>query len=309
MSKGLFLPVLASSLLGLLCILPLWLIDFSAVEIVFGRFLVFGLLILLVLPFRRDALKRYDIAEPRCRWQNGVILALTGHIGYYLFLILSIRSLGGLAACLLVATLPVLFNFSSRRQACSSTQKLSLLILFCSLILLMFDKAALVEDSTDKDQFATGVIWLLLAGVCWLCAANRQVWIVRACSGLDRSNHLMMSGLCTSLALILLLPLTLFGEGEWRLFSESDGRSWYLFWFAMLIAGAFCTLLARVIWNNRLAYGSDSFRAKVMISEPLMIGLLYFLLESRWPDTVEWSILVLTGLALLMFYHRVWKAD
>ncbi|MET4693474.1 DMT family transporter [Endozoicomonas lisbonensis] len=307
MSKGLFLSVFASGLLGFLCILPLWLVDFSAVEIVFGRFLVFGLLILLVLPFRRDALKRYDTAPPRSRWQNGLILALTGHIGYYLFLILSIRSLGGMAAFLLVGTLPILFSLSHHSKGTHHpvSQKLALFMLFCSLVLLMFDKAALVEDSSDKDQFATGVIWLLLAGSCWMCAASRQAWIVRACSGIDRSNHLMMSGLCTSLALTVLLPLALVGEGEWRLFTRQDGRSWYIFWFGMILAGVFCTLLARVIWNNRLAYASDSVRAGAMVSEPLMIGVLFFLLETRWPDTVEWSIIALSGLALWLFYRRV----
>ena len=306
MSKGLFLSVFASGLLGFLCILPLWLVDFSAVEIVFGRFLVFGLLILLVLPFRRDALKRYETAAPRSRWQNGLILALTGHIGYYLFMILSIRSLGGMAAFLLVGTLPILFSLSHHSKGTHHpvSHKLALFMLFCSLVLLMFDKAALVEDSSDKEQFATGVIWLLLAGSCWLCAANRQVWIVRACSGIDRSNHLMMSGLCTSLALIVLLPLALVGEGEWRLFTEPDGRIWYAFWFGMILAGVFCTLLARVIWNNRLAYASDSVRAGAMVSEPLMIGVLFFLLETRWPDTVEWSIIALSGLALWLFYRK-----
>ena len=305
--KGLFLSVFTSSLLGFVCILPLWLVDFSAAEIVFGRFLVFGLLILLVLPFRCDALKPYDTAAPRSRWQNGLILALTGHIGYYLFLILSIRSLGGMAACLLIATLPILFSLSHHRKGTHHpvSQKLALFMLFCSLVLLMFDKAALVEDSSDKDHFATGVIWMLLAGSCWLCAANRQVWIVRAYSGIDRSNHLMMSGLCTSFALVGLLPLALVGKGEWRLFSQPDNKNWYVFWFGMIVAGFFGTLLARVIWNNRLAYGSDSVRARAMVSEPLMIGVLFFLLELRWPDTAEWSIIALSGLALWMFYRKV----
>lgn len=306
MSKGIVLSFLASALLGCLCILPLWLYDFSAVEIVFGRFLVFGLLILLILPFRLDVLKHYSTnCRPSC-WCCGLMYAITGHIGYYLFLLLSIRSLGGMAAFLLTGILPVLFSLSLHRKNdhLATNQWLPLLMFFCSLVLLMFDKAAMIESSSDKEQLSTGVVWIALAGVCWLWAARLQVKAVRAYQGIDRSDNLIISGLCTCMVLCLLLPLILVGDGEWRLFSDMDDRNWLMFWSGVVFAGLFSTLLARVIWNNNVSYAHESVRIAGMITEPLFVAVLVFLYEARWPDTVEWTIITLSGVALWIFYRN-----
>ena len=281
-------------------------------EIVFGRFLVFGLLVLLILPFRLDALKHYHINGRYSRWRCGLMLVLTGHIGYYLFLLLSIRSLGGMAAFLLIGVLPVLFSLSLHRKNnhSSITQWLPLLMFFCSLVLLMFDKAALVENSSDKEQLSTGVVWITLAGACWLWAARLQLKTVRAYSGIDRSDNLIMSGLCTCMVLCLLLPLALVGDGDWRLFSDIGDKDWSMFWIGVMFAGFFSTLLARVIWNNAVSYAHESVRISGMIAEPLFVAILMFLFEARWPDTVEWTIITLSGLALWIFYRNVsWGND
>ncbi len=104
MPKGILLALLSGALWGILLVVPEWLNDFSAAEITFGRFLVFGVLVSLLILFRRDSfIKSLSLANT-----NGyLMLSLFGNILYYLSLIGSIRFVGVLPVCVLIGTLPV----------------------------------------------------------------------------------------------------------------------------------------------------------------------------------------------------------
>ena len=141
MSKRWVCSLTTSALFGLLCIVPLWLNDYSAMEIVFGRFLMFAVPILMILPFRLDVLHRPTGIAKAAIWRHALMLTLTGHIGYYLFLVLSVKTLGGLAGCWLIGILPMLLSLLHQNRSCvhSTRRWLSVFLSFAGLVLLMFE--------------------------------------------------------------------------------------------------------------------------------------------------------------------------
>ncbi|MGI9277477.1 MAG: hypothetical protein ACR2PT_21845 [Endozoicomonas sp.] len=311
MSKGFILSLVSSALLGSLIILPLWLGDFSAAEIVFGRYLVFGGLVLMIFLFRQDTAGRLKAGDHR----RYLLIALLGNLGYYLFLSIGIRELGGLAGCLLLTVLPVLSwrIFNSGWNAGRSVTTWPLLILFLAGLLLVLNNESDVANSS-KEEVVFGAFWLIMAGVFWLSAARIQARLIWSNPETDSSDYFLLSGLASLLALLLMLPLMLVGQGEFSLFSEHrNANHWETYWLSMLYAGVAATLAARLLWR-RAVLNSPGERIHGYTVLESFFGMIYlFSLEKRWPEESEWVFIVLWLFGWLLFYHcslvsRVLKA-
>ena len=113
----------------------------------------------------------------------------------------------------------------------------------------------------------------------------------------------MLSGLSTCLILVALFPLMWVSESECCLFAGSGGGDRSIFWVAAMVAGVCSTLLARILWNNSVAFASERIRLGGLLAEPLLAAILVFLFETRWPDAAEWSIVALCGASMWVFYH------
>lgn len=305
MSRATIYSVIASALLASLAVFPLWLSDFSVVDIVFGRYLVFGLLMLMIFAFRRDAFRYYRRQGGLC-WRNTLLIALTTNIIYYLCLIMAVRLLGGLAGLFLLALLPMVFLLMQRQSAGNRLSRwLPLFLIIAALFVMMLDHAAFEENCTHKDRLGYGVLWLLLSGISWLWGTRRQVELFRRYPEIDRSDHFIISGINTLLALVVLLPLAMMGIKEWQLFSYMDASNSSRFLLGVLLAGFMGTLVARLLWNYPALYGNNHSTAFGATLEPGFVAVYAFLWERRWPDTAEYVVLGLCALALWMFF-RSW---
>lgn len=125
-------------------------------------------------------------------------------------------------------------------------------VFFVGVVILLFDNAALIEDSSNKVQFSIGV-WLLLAGICWLWSARQQSYVFLNNPGTDHSSHFILSGLFSLIALCFLAPLSLVGEGEWRLFNgDIENQNWLMYWVWFLLQAFWVRwwqeLFGRPVW-------------------------------------------------------------
>ena len=312
MSKGFILALGASALLGSLIILPLWLGDFSAAEIVFGRYLFFGGLVLFIFLFRQDSAGRLKAGD----YRRYLLIALLGNLGYYLFLSIGVRELGGLAGCLLLTILPVLSwrVFNNDWRGNKRISNWPLLILFMAGTVLLLNKNNPDISDNPKESIVLGVFWLMMAGAFWLSAVRIQARLIWGRPEADTSDYFLLSGIASLAALFFMLPLMVFGQGEFSLFREHrDEDHWQTYWLSMLYAGVVATLAARLLWRKAVL-NSPGERIQGYTVLESFFGMIYlFSLEHRWPEAGEWGFIVLWLVGWLLFYHcslasRVLKA-
>lgn len=94
--------------------------------------------------------------------------ALLTNVLYYLFLVISIRSLGGVFACILMAALPMIFQRWLLAGKGSSKLTLPLLLLVGALLLLIsqkFDQGIRTPMSTVCSVVCYGCCWRVSAGL------------------------------------------------------------------------------------------------------------------------------------------------
>ena len=182
MSKGFFYAALVCFLWAVQVITPVWLPDFSALDIVFGRFLVFSLAVLAVLLFRMDTLSRVTVAGVRRR----LLLACSGYVLFYLLLVASIQTLGVFPAVILLGALPLLSVTGCLQDGLWSKGALFLLI---SAFVLA------VGDCREAECWGAGVLFLVISLILYTGYSFFQRRQVMQNLSLDANDQLLISGL------------------------------------------------------------------------------------------------------------------
>lgn len=302
MSKGFSFALGSGALWGVLLVLPLWLTDFSASDITFGRFLVFsGFILIIVLLDRRDSLKYLAVGGI---W-NFQQIALFGNLFFYLALVASIMHIGAVPACILVGVLPVI----GWRYAGSGFQprKEFLPVLVLMSLALIFSVASQNEPLSYQaaDPWLPGVMLLLVAGACWLYSSRLQSRMVRMHPEIDTSDYFLLTGILLIPGVLLMSLLVFSSDSVYGLFtSERSYERNRLFWTTMLGVAGSGTLLARLMWKQfvRRESGRPGHWHCFLKS---IFGLLYvFLFEGRWPDILELLALVCFGLGVVMYCRQ-----
>ncbi len=290
MTRRLGYLLLCSSLLAGFLILPLVLPELTASELTAGRFLVTSFVCLLVLPFRIDCLSYLNRSNALC-W---FLRSLFGGVLSCLFLLIVVRELGLLAACLLIMMLPALGRTIILNTWDKST--LSVLALLTTGLVILVGS---LEQSDDLlGNTIEGALSLALAIVCWLVSARVQCRMLRDGPQIDSSNQLLLTGLMSFPALLVLLLLANSHWYELELMSTSTTllvNNWYWLVFAGLLVG----LVGRNMWyrlNDR-----DGRSSSDVIAPALVIALSgYYTVQGVLPELHEWLVLIMLTCSLML---------
>ena len=298
MSKGFLIALCSGALWGILLVAPEWLNDFSVTDITLGRFLVFGLLIVLILLFRWDSVRRLKSGDI----QRYFALSLFGNILFYLCLAGSTRYIGILPACFLVGAIPALgWNGIDAGWKIRHASLPALLVMSLAMALILVARDSYVTE----DQESTDVIGIsLLAGaaVCWWLSALIQTRLTRYNRYLDHSDHFLLTGLMVLPALLIFVPFLMIDSTEFGLLQqEVSGDRSQVFWLIMLVLALMSTLLVRMLWQH----SSRRVAAHQLHWQGIwksVFGITYaFLLESRLPEGLEITALFCFGVGLVMY--------
>ena len=292
----------SGALWGALLVLPLWLTDFSASDITVGRFLVFsGFILVMVLVYRRDSLRHLG---------NGGIwhfqqIALFGNLFFYLALVASIKHIGAVPACILVGILPVIGWKYADSGFQSQKEFLPVLVLMCLALLFAVASQDKPVSYQAADPWLPGVMLLLIAGICWLYSSSLQSRIIRIHPEIDPSDHFLLTGILLVPGLLLMFLLIFSSDSTYGLLiSEHSYQRNRLFWTSMLVIAGLSTLLARLMWKQ-FARRECETPALWQCSLKSVFGLLYvFLIEERWPDTLEALALICFGLGMVIYSRQ-----
>lgn len=296
MSNGFILTSLIGAFLGALLVVPFLLDSFSALELVFGRYLVFGGLILSILLFRLDTLWKLS----RVSSSHYFLMVLTGNLLYYLFLIMGARQLGGTTGCLLVVLLPMVFWRLRERSSFLLGSLVVAILVFCVGSLTGQPAGAAIYEQLP------GMLCLFVAGVCWYWSATQQLQILRTTPGMDASDHLILNGLFSLLGLIAMIPLAMFGQEEFQLFaSDRNHEELKSFWFYMFMAGGLGTLLVRLLWKRSVRQNHCLSHHHVSILEGFFGMAFIIAVEARLPSPLEWGLIFSLYVVWITFYRSL----
>ena len=290
MSKRFGYLLLCSGLLAGLLFLPMVFPELTAAELTAGRFLVTFFVCLMILPFRSDCLN-YLNCHNTLQWFQR---SLFGGVLFCLFLLIVVRELGLLAACLLIVLLPAL----ARAVILNSWDKTNLSILALLTTGLVILVGSLEQRVDAFGNTIVGSLSLALAIICWLVSARVQLRMLREMPQIDSSNQLLLTGLMSLPALLVLLLLS---NGHWYELELMPATSSLLLthWYGFVFAGLLLGIVGRMLWyrlnDNEGGSASDTVAPTVILTITV-----FYAVQGIQPELSEWLVLLMLAGSLIL---------
>ena len=280
----------AGALWGLSFVAPRIAGGFAALDVAAGRFTVYGLLALALLPWSRS--------RPTARQALAALgLSVLGFTGYYLLLVLSIRDLGVGLPALIIGTIPVWVMLLGKPQGLRWVALLPGLALTVAGLVCMAEP----RQGPDGAHFARGLAYAAGATVSWTAFSLLNGAWLRRNPGVSAADWANWLGVAT-------------GLGGWLLWLAAGTPASQLiatpgftaFLLLSLAVGCGSTWLATILWNLASQRLSGSLCGQLIVSETLFALLYAFLWDAQWPMPVQWAAVALftTGIMASIRAHR-----
>jgi drug/metabolite transporter (DMT)-like permease len=303
MKTGIIYAVAATALWGLAFPLPLIIPQFSFFEIVLGRYLVYGMvsLVILIASFRKA--KRYNHAHIL---KTGLIFAMSGNVIYFCFLLLGIRLAGAPISALFVGVLPVtipVYANWKRREFNFSVLILPVSFILAGLLLINVNGLLPYNSSLQTFQATMLGISSNIAAVAlwtWFAVANANFLIRHP--EISSEEWSTTIGISTLIGTAVLGVFLLSAAPDMFSLMSHDLQAHDLFYFVGVISvlGIGVSWYATVLWNRASVRLPVSLLGQLIIFETVF-GLAYvFLTEMRYPTVLEISGISSALLGLLL---------
>jgi len=290
---GILAGLAAGALWGLVFVaprmLPMQAGGYGAVDLMAGRFAMYGLLAAVVM----------GLGLGRRRWptlqQAGAALGMSvlGFGGYYWLLVLAVGDAGSEVPSLLIGTIPLWLMLLGKPQGLRWPALLPGLGLTLAGLVLMMGSA---HGSPGEGglHFWRGVGFALVAMVSWTgFALLNSAWLKRhpQVRATDWANWL---GVATGLGALLVWGLA--GTAPALLAAREDAMDFVLL---CALAGFGSSWLATLLWNLASQRLSASLCGQLIVSETLFALLYSFLWDRHWPTPAQAGAAVLFTLGII----------
>ena len=301
MLTGIFAGLAAGALWGLVFVAPSLAPGLSAVDLMAGRFVSYGLGSLLVM-----ALSRGPRSVPTLK-QAGMALGMSvlGFSGYYLLLVLAIRDAGVEVPTLIIGTIPIWIMLLGKPEGLLWRALLPGLCLTTSGVVLMM-VAGVSQPGADGQgaqdwTYWRGVGYAILSMVSWTAfSLLNSVWLKkhREVKATDWANWL---GVASGLAALVLWNAL--GSDSKVLLAQADIAQAAIVCVATGLGSAW---LATVLWNIASRRLSASLCGQLIVSETLFSLLYAFVWAGEWPTGIQWaaSVMFVLGILVSIRAHR-----
>ena len=302
LSVGIAAALGAGLLWGLVFVLPLWLPDYPAAMLTFGRYLAFGAVTLPIAWWQRAALRRLTRAD----WWLALKLSVVGNIVYYLALSAAIQLAGAPLPTLVIGTLPVVIAVCSNLQP-GAEQRFSWLRLLPSLLLIGLGLLCVNADQLARltstangslNAYLLGAASALLATAAWTWYPIHNARWLRAHPTHTSMTWATAQGLMTlPLALVGLVATVVFlqASGDTRFADSVWGAEPLKYWALMGLVGFSASWVGTLLWNIASKNTPTALTGQLIVFETLAaLGYAYWVYE-RLPSRYE-----MTGIALLV---------
>ncbi len=295
---------MAGALWGFVFLAPQLLSGFSSAQLSVARYLVYGLISLLLLAPRWNSLPRLDRRDVRAL----VGLSLLGNIIYYLLLGRAVQLAGGAAASLIVGLVPVAVTVVALRQGSSvRVSRLALPMLFCCAGVALIAYEALRSETSP-----VAPAWRLLGIACafgallsWSAYAVYNTRYLLQLKHVTSNDWSLLTGVVTG-ALALLLGAVVLALPD----TAHHGHEWLRFWAISTGVALFASVIGNRFWNQASRLLPLTLMGQMIVFETLFALLYSFVWEQRLPTPIEMLAIacLLVGIVWCASAHRAPQA-
>ncbi|MBS7600145.1 MULTISPECIES: DMT family transporter [Pseudomonas] len=306
MKRGVVYAGTAGAMWGLVLMVPQLLPEFSPVLLSCARFVLFGLVTLVLAIPMRKALKRLTLSD---LWMIGR-LALIGNLLYFICLVAAIQRLGVAPASLIVGVLPLTITLYGRHDSGGVALRQLLLplgLILAGMLCINLQTFAL-EPGAVADKLA-GVLYALGALACWTWYAVHNSRYLKQCGHFDSHQWSVLSGVMTGVfSLVLVAALALWQPAPLQV--QAPPERWALFWLYSLGCAVFGSWLAAVLWNAASKRMPLTLSGQLIVFETLFALLYAFIWRQSGPSLLEGAaiVLVIGGVCWSMRQHEPGRA-
>ncbi|MBF4207625.1 DMT family transporter [Pseudomonas donghuensis] len=306
MKRGVVYAGTAGAMWGLVLMVPQLLPEFSPVLLSCARFVLFGLVTLVLAIPMRKALKRLTLSD---LWMIGR-LALIGNLLYFICLVAAIQRLGVAPASLIVGVLPLTITLYGRHDSGGVALRQLLLplgLILAGMLCINLQTFAL-EPGAVADKLA-GVLYALGALACWTWCAVHNSRYLKQCGHFDSHQWSVLSGVMTGVfSLVLVAVLALWQPAPLQV--QAPPERWALFWLYSLGCAVFGSWLAAVLWNAASKRMPLTLSGQLIVFETLFALLYAFIWRQSGPSLLEGAaiVLVIGGVCWSMRQHEPGRA-
>ncbi len=296
MKQGIFYGSLAGAAWGLVFLSPALLPDFSPLLLSCGRFLMYGVIALLIgLPMARSLLCKISLKDLMALTR----LSLTGNIVYFILLAAAVQRIGIAPTSLVIGVLPLTITLLGRKEADAP----ALGHLFWPLLTVMagivcINLEALLGDGAQSQPLSErvlGMVYAVLALACWSWFATDNARCLKRQTHFNSNEWSLLTGVITGLlAGGIWLAADLLGLTVVQI--ELPAERWQSFWLVNLVLAVVASWLGYTFWNASTRRLPLTLSGQMVVFETLFALVYGFVYLQRLPTLLEGvAILLLLG--------------
>ncbi|MBF8757822.1 DMT family transporter [Pseudomonas guariconensis] len=302
MKRGVMYAGMAGGLWGGVIMVPELLPEFSPMLLSTVRYLMVGVLSLLMLVPMARHLRQLTLQDV---WML-LRLAVVGNLVYFICLAAAIQHLGVAPASLIVGILPLTITLYGRNDSGAvPLVRLAgpLALILAGMLCINLETFAFAPgDVADK---LLGLFYALGALACWTWYAGQNSRCLKRCGHFDGHQWSVLIGVMTGLASLVMVAL-LAGWQPQQLQVQAPASRWWWFWAACLGCAVFGSWLATAFWNAASRRLPLTLSGQLIVFETLFALLYAFLWRHSGPTLLEAAaiILVIGGVLWSMRQHE-----
>ncbi len=278
MFRGIAFVLAACLIWSLIFVVPQFLQSFSAIEIAIGRYLFYGLISCAFFLKNR-------IRYPLAIWKKAIGLSFLFSVGYYPFVVLSLRYSTPAICALVLGITPIAISFYGNWRQKECTFRSLLLPSLLIVIGLVIINAPHLQAGAAPISHLLGVACALWALASWSIYAVANSRFLKENPDLKSSDWSTLLGVATLFWCVVFVAL--FGSqiDLQRYMTPSAELTQFLIGCAIL--GIFCSWVGAFCWNLASFYLPVSLAGQLTIFETIFGVIFLYGLEQRMPPLLE----------------------
>lgn len=278
---------------GIIFSVPVLLPNYPPLALSAGRYLAFGLIVLipaLADRHRLGALHRSD-------WRKAFELALVGNLLYYSCIAYAVQNAGAPMTAMVIGTLPVVISLTGAvLEKQLNWRRLGWPLAVISTGLLLVHVEEWQHGGATDGNYALGFIASLAALACWTWYPVRNALWIKSRPQLSMTAWATAQGLATlPLAILAFVMLAALPGYDWPL-GPDVGR-----YLALMAALGLCaSWLGTLFWNQTSRLLPTALSGQMIVFETIFGMAFAFGLRHEWPSgpIVAGLVLLITGVVL-----------
>lgn len=302
---GVLCGLAAGSMWGMVFVMPKWLAEFSPFELMFGRYVAYAVISLVLLAPRLGGLLRQ---LTRADYLLLLRYALAGNVVYYLLLSCGVQMAGVSAASLIIGMLPLTISLLGRRDHGSVSLRvlawpLALALVAVGMVCINVEVFGGAAGHGAWTSVAAGMLCAVGALLSWTWYAVDNTRFLKRNPRFSSGDWSGLFGIASGLV-ALAMGLVVFGFGGTER-AAAPPRDWLRFWLLITLVAAGASVIGNQLWNMACRRVPVTLSGQLLLFE-ILFGLLYgYLYQHQAPRPLEVLaiILLIGGVAWSVWLH------